>query len=76
MFTLPCPRERVKDASILVLVFAATHRHLALLAAWVGERDGRHVEFRFVRFGQTIIYDIFRMIASKVNGNLHDMTMF
>ena len=50
---------------------------LALLAAWVGgEHAGRHVDFRFVRIGQTIVYAILRMIASKLSGNLHDMTMF
>ena len=91
MFTRACPRKekgkkckrrvrpfpaRWRVGHVLVLVFAATRRHLALRAARVIEHAGRHVEFRFVRFGQTIIYAIFRMIASKLNGNLHDMTIF
>ena len=49
---------------------------LALRAARVIEHAGRHVEFHFVRFGQTIIYAIFRMIASKLKGNVHDVIIF
>ena len=51
MFTRPSLRKKVKDVSVmsaghvLVLVFAAKRRHLALPAAWVGERAGRHVAF-------------------------------
>ena len=65
MFTLLSPRKKVKEASTmlpfsaavhevagrcLVLVFAATRRHLALRAAGVSERAGRHVEFFEMRF--------------------------
>ena len=57
MFTQPSLRKKVKDASVvsaghvLVLVFAAKCRHLALRAAWVGERASRHVFFsREIRF--------------------------
>ena len=62
MFTLPSPRKQVKEAIVmlpfspavrevagrcLVLVFAATHRHLALRAAWVGEQaDAMLVSFQ------------------------------
>ena len=59
MFTLACPRKKVKEASaifvrspldggvshVLVLVFAATRKQLALRAARVIEHAGRHVEF-------------------------------
>ena len=59
MVTRACPRKKVKEASdifvrspldggvghVLVLVFSATRRHLALRAAWVIERAGRHVVF-------------------------------
>ena len=37
--------DGVRVGHVLVLVFAATLRHLALRAAWVGERAGRHVAF-------------------------------
>ena len=51
MFTRPSLRKKVKDASVvLVMVFAAKRRHLALPAAWVGERAGRHVAFFFFFF--------------------------
>ena len=66
MITRACPRTKVKEASamlsyspvpremagsvVLVLVFAATRRQLALRAARVTERAGRHVEFFEIRF--------------------------
>ena len=39
---------------VLVLVFAATRRHLALRAARVIERAGRHVEFFEIRFEKAL----------------------
>ena len=60
----------------LVLVFAATCRRLALRAPRIIEQGIRHVEFCFVHFGQTITYVIFRMIASKLKGNVHDVIIF
>ena len=60
----------------LVLVFAALRRRLALRAPRIIEQGLRHVEFCFVCFGQTIIYAIFHMIASKLKANVHDMTIF
>ena len=44
---------------VLVLVFAATRRHLALLAARIIERASRHVVFfREIPVHQTIVYGI------------------
>ena len=46
------------SSNLLVLAFAATSRHLALRAARIDEQAVRHVEFRFIRIGQTIVYRI------------------
>ena len=81
MCTLPSPRKKLQATwwvgHVLVLVFDATRRHLALRApALVGERAGRHVvflKFMFIKPSYTVQ---FHMRASKVNGNLHDMTIF
>ena len=40
----------------LVLVFAATRRHLALRAAWVGERAVRYVAFFRNAICKSIVY--------------------
>ena len=45
--------DGVRVGHNLVLVFAATRRHLALRAARVIERAGRHVEF-FVKASYTV----------------------
>ena len=42
----------------LVLVFAATRRHLALRAAWFGERAVRHVAFFRNAICKSIVYGI------------------
>ena len=42
----------------LVLVFAATRRHLALRAAWVGERAVRHVAFFQNVICKSIVYGL------------------
>ena len=70
-----CPRGG-GSVTFLVLVFAATRRHLALRAARVIEQAGRHVfilKFDFVKASYTVY---FCMLASNVSGNLHDMTIF
>ena len=49
--------REVAGSVVLVLVFSAMRRHLALRAARVIERAGRHVEFfeiRFVKASYTI----------------------
>ena len=70
-----CPRGG-GSFTVLVLVFAATRKDSALRAVRVGERAGRHIfilKFDFVKASYTVY---FRMIASKLNGNLHDMIIF
>ena len=50
------PLEGVSD--VLVLVFAATRRHLALRAAWVGEGAARHVAFFRNAICKRMVYGI------------------
>ena len=72
------PAVREVAGRCLVLVFAAMRRHLALRSARVIE----HVTAAMLNFvllalvKPAVIYAIFRMIASTLNRNLHDMTIF
>ena len=53
----PFPVDGARVGHVLVLVFAATRRHLALRASRIIERAVRHVEFfemRFVKASYTV----------------------